>query len=205
MLIFHDPPLVLFAVPKTGTTALEAALAKRADVTVGGSAQAKHCNVSGFERDIEPKHCKPGFGYLRLCAIRDPLDRLRSWYRYRLLPQFDGSATSTRDMTFEDFIRDQLDPSGGRLPKIGNQRRFVSRKDGSIGMHRMYAYPNLAQMVDDLADILGPIDLPRQNVSPKATTDLSPSTLDALKEARAPEFELYERVSETGMLDVDFD
>jgi len=205
MLIFHDPALVLFAVPKTGTTSLEKALEARADVVINRPAQHKHRNVAGFEREVEPRHCKPNRAYLRVCVIRDPLDRLRSWYKYRRLPQFDSSNASTKDLSFEAFIQDQLDPENGRLPKIGNQRRFVSRSDGSIGMHRMYAYSHLPQMVDDLSGVLGPIKLDHSNVSPSADTDLTPETLAALKSDRAPEFELFQRVSETGVLDVDFD
>ncbi|MEM1301796.1 MAG: sulfotransferase family 2 domain-containing protein, partial [Pseudomonadota bacterium] len=113
MLIFHDPALVLFAVPKTGTTALENALEKRAAVNLGRPAQMKHCNVSGFERAVAPKHCKPNRAYLRVAVIRDPLDRLRSWYKYRLLPQFDGAKTSTKGISFEEFILDQISPDPG--------------------------------------------------------------------------------------------
>ena len=185
--------------------ALEAALADRADVSAGGTAQLKHCNVSGFERDVERAQCRSDRAYLRLCVIREPLDRLRSWYKYRLLPQFDDAKSSTKGMSFEEFILDQLDAKNGTLPKIGNQRRFVSRRDGSIGMHRMYAYTHLAQMIDELSSVLGPIELAHSNVSPAANTDISEPTLAALKEARAPEFALYDQVSAEGVLDVDFD
>lgn len=82
MQIFFKQNLAMLAVPKTGTTALEAALRGKADILFKG--RRKHMSAAAFD-----KHCAPFLRNAykltpeRIAVIRDPLDHLRSWYKYR--------------------------------------------------------------------------------------------------------------------------
>ena len=72
MQIFFKQNLAMLAVPKTGTTALEAALRGKADILFKG--RRKHMSAAAFD-----KHCAPFLRNAykltpeRIAVIRDPL------------------------------------------------------------------------------------------------------------------------------------
>ena len=54
MLAFVAPRLVLLSIPKTGTTALEAALAPKAEMVLRSRPEIKHLTMSQYNLRIEP-------------------------------------------------------------------------------------------------------------------------------------------------------
>lgn len=84
MLVFLKHNLVFFAVPKTGTTSYQAALKGKADIIMRGAPAVKHLNMRKYERSFGP-FLNKAFNLTpeRMAVMRDPLDLMRSWYKYR--------------------------------------------------------------------------------------------------------------------------
>ena len=82
MLVFSEQNLVLFAVPKTGSTAMEVALKPWADIAF--YKQRKHTPVGRYQRKVAP-FLREAYSLTpeTMAVIRAPLEHLRSWYRYR--------------------------------------------------------------------------------------------------------------------------
>ena len=83
MLIFIKPRIVLLSMPKTGTTALETALAPRAEIAFRIRPEIKHLNLRQYLNRIQPLLEPFGAPFQTVAMIREPLDWLRSWYRFR--------------------------------------------------------------------------------------------------------------------------
>lgn len=182
MLVFARPRLVLLSVPKTGTTALEAALAGDADLVLRNPPHLKHTNLQGWQKTFAPLFQDKGASFRTVAVVRDPVDRLRSWYKYRNRDDLVGQPNSTRGLSFEDFAAEFMKP-GQRAPyaRIGTQTDFVTGKDGRLA-DILYRYEDLDALVDLMARTLGrEIRLQRLNASPMADTTLTPATEAALR------------------------
>jgi len=198
MLVFWKSRLVLLAVPKTGTTALEAALLPHADSAILNPPQMKHVPVQGYRNRLSGFFEQRGNRPMALMAvIREPLDWLGSWYRYRGRPQIAGSAKSTADISFDTFVEGWLEKDPPEFANIGRQSRFVSTKSGEVGVDHLFTYERLDQAVAFLEDRLSvSLDLPRRNVSPPATLSLSAEVEQRLRHEAAADFDLWTQVSE---------
>ncbi|MEF9604569.1 gamma-glutamyl kinase, partial [Paracoccus sp. PXZ] len=96
MLIFLQPRIVLLSVPKTGTTALEQALAPRAEIAFRSRPEIKHLNLRQYLHRIRPLLAPLGEpDFETVAVIREPLDWLRSWYRFRARDELIGHPNST--------------------------------------------------------------------------------------------------------------
>lgn len=197
MLVFWKEKLVLLAVPKTGTTAIETALAPSADIAILNPPGLKHTNLHKFDRFMHPFFNSTGEDDLETAAVvRNPLDWLGSWYRYRARPYLDGKSNSTKDITFDQFVLEVLKDDKAPYARIGTQRRFLTGKDGRIGADRMFQFEELSRYVTFLEKRLTRrIELRRQNVSPEMEIPLSPEIREKLEADWAPEFDLWRSAS----------
>ncbi len=74
MLVFWKERLVLLAVPKTGTTALEGALAPRASVVMRDPPTVKHAPLYRYRRFVEPLlKASGGEGFETVAVVREPV------------------------------------------------------------------------------------------------------------------------------------
>ena len=182
MLILWKERLAILAVPKTGTTALEEALAPHAAVAVARPPHLKHMPLRRFDRFIRPWLAKSGLENIETVAVmREPLSWLGSWYRYRRRDQIRGSERSTAGVTFDQFIDAYL--MGEDRPEyanVGAQLRMIAGADGAPGVDHLFAYENLGALREFLQRRTGrAITLGRSNVSPEM-----PLALEAAREAR---------------------
>lgn len=194
MLVFARPRLVLLSVPKTGSTALEAALDGDADMVLRNPPHLKHMNLRGWQNRLAPIFEDKGQPFRTIAIIRDPVDRLRSWYRYRHRDDLVGRPASTRGLSFEDFVTEVIKP-GERAPyaRIGTQSDFLTGKDGRISVDFLYRYENLADLTAMLAETLKrDITLKRLNTSPPVDTPLSPETEALLRQRLADDCALHQ-------------
>ncbi|HRO15129.1 MAG TPA: gamma-glutamyl kinase, partial [Paracoccus sp. (in: a-proteobacteria)] len=107
MLAFVRARLVLFSVPKTGTTALESALAGRAELILRSRPEIKHLNLRQYHAHVAPiLRMIPGQRFETVAVIRDPVDWLGSWYRYRSRADLVGRPNSTAHVSFDRFVED---------------------------------------------------------------------------------------------------
>lgn len=194
MLIFIRPRIVLLSVPKTGTTALEQALAPRAEIVFRSRPEIKHLNLRQYLNRIRPLLGPLGEPPFQTVAVmREPLDWLRSWYRFRARDELIGHPNSTAHVGFARFVADYLRPANRpAYARLGRQSEFLTDHDGRIAVDHVFRYESLPALAEFLADRLGaPVELPRANVSPPAATDLDPEDEARLREALAGEYAVW--------------
>lgn len=200
MLVFVDADLVLFAVPKTGSTAYHLALRGKADISLANKAFLKHMNLRKYERDFAPYLSRAhGLAPERAAVIRDPLEYLRSWYRYRQAPKRRGAATATTEISFDDFVMASLADDPPAFARVGTQFGFVTDAGGAVRVHHLFAYESPLVLRRFLQERLStPIDPKERNVSPPAPTPISPGVEAALRRARADDFALHDAITAAG-------
>lgn len=194
MLVFRKENLVFLAVPKTGTTALEGALAPRASIVVREPADLKHSPCYRFQRFLVPYLRVANVGELEMMAIiRHPVDWLGSWYRYRQRDDLDGTARSTKGLTFDDFVLEYCKGKPAPYAEVGSQAKFVTDKDGELGVRYLFRYEAQDRIIKFLTDRLGPFPTPKRlNSSPEMNLNLSPQVLEKLHRKREEEFAIWE-------------
>lgn len=198
MLILWKENLVFLAVPKTGTTAIEAALAPYAGISFQRPPQVKHMTHQRFNRFIRPYLQKEGKDTLEVFAVmREPVSWLGSWYRYRQRPDLRGTPNSTEGISFDDFVTAYL--SDGTRPsfaRLGSQARQLSKSRDAVGIDHLFRYERLGSLVDFLFDRLGVrLSLRQINVSPQISLSLSPKVAARLRCKHALDFDTYASIS----------
>ena len=192
MLIFWKTRLAILAVPKTGTTAIEQALAPMADAAILNPPGLKHCTVRKYRRELSDFFEQKGRRPLELVAVmREPVSWLGSWYRYRSRPELDGQPNSTAGMDFDSFVEAYLSESPPDFARIGAQATFLEG-----GVDHLFRYDRQSALLEFLQERLGgEIVLPRANVSPDGVTTVSPRLRARLKQERADDFALWEETT----------
>lgn len=196
MLLFWKAKLVLLAVPKTGTTALEAALLAHADTAILNPPEKKHLTARRWRNQLAPFFENRGARQIETMAIiREPRDWLGSWYRYRARPEISGSASSTAGMDFAQFVTGWLSDPEPEYARVGRQSRFIANAEGKIIVDHLFRYEDLDQAVDFLQQRLGvTLDLGRRNISPRADLSLPPALEARLQREAAADFDLWARL-----------
>ncbi len=198
MLIFAEQKLAFLAVPKTGTTAFEMALRPRADIIF--AKRRKHLTAMRFHNKVAPFLADTfGLTVEPMAVMRDPIEQIRSWYRYRSGPRQQGTPTSTEGCSFDDFVRAVISDDPPAFAGIGSQFNFVTSARGEVLVHHLFAYEAPTVFHAFLADRFGEeVTFKQKNVSPHADAPLSDAVEAALRAARADEFALYDRVQRAG-------
>lgn len=191
MLVFWEQRLAFLATPKTGSTAIAAALESLAAVSIQRPPLLKHTTVHRYRRFIGPyleAASKDSFTLVAL--MREPTDWLGSWYRFRQRDETDAGK-STRGMSFDEFVLAWCNDPRPDFADVGSQAKFLRPRQG-VGVDRLFRYEEIDGFVRFLEDRLDcEITLPRLNVSPAGTTELTPATAALLREVAAEDFALY--------------
>ncbi|MDR7125242.1 hypothetical protein [Pseudotabrizicola sp. 4114] len=192
MLVFWEQRLAILATPKTGSTAIEAALESLAALSIQRPPVLKHTNVARFHRFVGPYLAAAAGGPFTVVAMmREPRDWLGSWYRYRSRDDIPDEAKSTQGMSFDAFVQAWCSTPRPAFADVGSQARFLHGGEGRAA-DRVFRYENIDAFVAFLEDRLDfQIILPQLNVSPKASLDLSPDTMARLQTVAAEDFALY--------------
>lgn len=192
MLVFWEARLVFLATPKTGSTAIAAALDSLSSMSVQRPPVLKHTTVHRFRRFLGPYlEAASKADWTVVAMMREPRDWLGSWYRYR---QREGTdpGKSTVGMSFDEFVRAWCQDPRPDFADVGSQERFLRPRQGQ-GADRLFRYEEIGRFVDFLEDRLDcEITLPHLNVSPPGATDLSAETEAMLRETAAADFALYD-------------
>ncbi|MBV2360776.1 gamma-glutamyl kinase [Thalassococcus sp. CAU 1522] len=194
MLVFWKARLVLLSVPKTGTTAYQAALAPHASLVVSDPPELKHAPVYRYNRFFRPMFEKVGAPDMALMAVvREPVDWLGSWYRYRQRPFLDGKPASTAGISFDDFVDAYSTGDPPAFANVGSQAKFVEPRPNGVSVTHLFRYEDQDRIRGFLSDRLGvALDLPQRNVSPRATLELSPGVEAKLHRKCAADFALWD-------------
>lgn len=196
MMIFYKERLALLSVPKTGTTALQAALRDRADLVISDPPQLKHAPLYRYNRWIRPMFDKVCGAELEVAAVmREPVSWLGSWFRYRQRPGLDGQANSTRGLSFDEFALDYCKGKPPAHANVGSQAKFLEAQPNGCKVHRLFRYEDKQALKRFLEERLEQeITLEQRNVSPSADLTLSPDAEAHLRRKRAAEFDLYNSI-----------
>lgn len=194
MLYFLKAGLVLLATPKTGSTALEQALAPKADIVLQGDAQIKHCTFQRYQWRMEK--------FIQIfvpdapetaALIRHPEDWLSSWYRFRHGAWLDGTPRSTRGLSFDAFIEGYLAEPQQPFAAVGRQARFLTHPKNGTKVDHIFRYEAMPAFVAFLEHRLGlPITLDRVNTSPDWEVTLSPALRARLEAQFTEDYALHE-------------
>jgi hypothetical protein len=194
VLVFWKKKLVFFAVPKTGTTALESVAAPFADTAILNPPGMKHCTVVKFERELSAFFEQKGRRKLeRMAVVRRPEDWLGSWYRYRSRADLSGHENSTAEISFDRFVEAWLLENPPPYAQIGQQARFLDAISQPARVEHLFCYESLDLAVEFLSSRLGvALPLRPRNVSPTKSTSLSQELSNRISLERPAEFALWD-------------
>ncbi|NHQ73060.1 gamma-glutamyl kinase [Roseovarius gahaiensis] len=200
MLLFSKAKLVLLCVPKTGTTAYQTALGPHAAMVVRDPPELKHAPVFRYNRFYRPALEKFIGTPLDIVAVmREPVDWLGSWYRYRRRPFTKGQRTSTHDVTFDEFIDAYTRGDKPPFANVGSQAKFLEPQKNGTAVTHLFRYDDQDGLRKFLQDRLGvTFDTGRENASPDMSLALSAETETKLRRKCADEFTLWEGIGENG-------
>ena len=198
MLVFWKEKLVILAVPKTGTTALQSALADRADIVVRDPPELKHAPIYRYNRFFRPMFEKPCNepNMETLAVMREPISWLGSWYRYRQRPFLDGRPASTKGISFDEFVLAYCKGDRPQFANVGSQAKFLEPRPNGTRVTHLFRYDEPDKLYGFLNDRLNAeIKTRRENVSPEMPLSLSSDVEDKLRRKCADEFTLYQSIT----------
>lgn len=206
MLVLQKAGLVYLANPKTATQSLRATLGPFAKATPKDTG-AKHINAAIYARKWAA-HIAADLGAApqTFAVMREPLEHLNSWYRYRQRDALRGHENGTHDISFATFIEAVLHPDPPAFARIGRQARFLGFLGGAPPVQLLFDYAQLDLLIVFLNERLGAnLALPNRNVSPPVGAGegaaLPEALMAQLRHDLAVEFALYARVAEAGVLE----
>jgi hypothetical protein len=197
MIASVEKGFVLLSNPKCGTTSIEAAFDRFADIRVGNSPKWKHINYDRMTEVFGDYFQRRG------CTIyavaRDPVDSLVSWYRYRSRTDLARRRPEryTGDIPFSQFAEEWQAGSTKRA-RVPVSVNWCLTRDGSPAPITFYRYEDLPQLLDVLCRHLGQrVTLERRNVSPDRPIDLDRAAVAALPKMRRF-IEIYDSIPFAG-------
>lgn len=191
MLIFWDQRLVFLATPKAGSTAVEAALEPLASAAILRPAPLKHTNITTFHRHLAPwLEAQAGEPFSTVALMREPVDWLRSWYRFAQRDDHEDPLDQLENISFARFAEDYGKPEGPARLNIGCQHDFLVGNSGKVD--RIFRYEDFSAFVDYLEDRLNcALVMPRLNVPPSADVNLDSEQEGRLRDFMRRDIDLY--------------
>ena len=194
MLIFSDINLVFFETPKTASIALHAALSPHADIVFGGPSNMRHFSPRRFQMKMLPMMMDHYWDTppKTTAVIRNPIDWLGSWYRYRQRDELVRHPNSTRDMSFNSFANSYMSSEKQPFSNVGQQSKFLANADKNYpdDLWRFDALDTYCAYLSRKLNV--EIELEKINVSNQYDISISAETMSALTDYFAKDFELYE-------------
>jgi len=164
MLVSERYKFVYLANPKTGTTSIEAAFKQYADFAAIGGPSVKHIPFKRFRR-LFPYYAT---NFEVLVTVRDPIETLYSWYRYRQRDDLSKAENSTAGLSFGEFLEAWAQDTPPPYARIGTSVEFILNGKGEIPDISVFRYDGTPSLHDYLAAKIGKkIDVKSLNVSPK--------------------------------------
>ena len=209
MLIFVNQGLIIYSMPKTGTTSIERALGKDASIKLSGTGDngLKHINSKKFNkwrRTLRKEF--PNQKFVSCCVMREPLDRLNSWYRYRSREKIKNKESYVGNITFDEYLNKLCDKIQKKSTRhlLNSQSRFLIFRE-KINVDRIFPFVKIDQYTEFLSLKLNKeIKLTKDNVSPEISSSklqVSEETLKRLSPLISLDVNLYNKILEIGSYD----
>ncbi len=193
MIISPKYGFTFLCTPKCASTSIEEVILPYGQLSTDASPIFKHTNFRRYERFISPYIFATTKKNLEvICVMREPMEWLKSWYRYRQRDVLKGKSKSTHGQTFASFARDYMN---GKLD-IGSQYNFVRDQNGNIGVDKIFDYGNLKELENYFHDKTGyPINFGLTNKSKVIDIEIEPDLLLELKEFNKKDYEIYNNIN----------
>jgi hypothetical protein len=200
MLISTEKKFVFIANTKTASTSIEHALMDYAEIHRGGSPARKHIglyqayNIYNFLFS-QPDHTPDQ--YFKFGVMRDPLDWIGSWYRYRKGNNVESPLP--RGMDFEAFWERKdwniMRPDGW---KYLQRHLFCAPQGGEVLADVIIPYHKVGEEFGKICDAFGiESPLPRKNVSELRDAGFIPAHLeDEMRDFYDADYRLWNRLDE---------
>jgi len=198
--VFSEARLVFLAVPKTGSTAFESALAGRAAIAVTQPPELKHAPVFRYNRYFRPMIERFMSSDVDIVAVmREPISWLGSWYRYRHRAAAAGQPGSTLGMTFDAFVTAYCEGDPPLFARVGSQAKFLEPQRNGTRVTHLFRYedqPGLIAFLESRLDTR--LEIPTMNCSPVLPTALTATTEARLRRKFAADFSLWHGIGTQG-------
>lgn len=202
MLISVKKRFVFVANTKTASTSIEKVLAPHCDYRHGGNPQRKHLPLSLAETEIPQIFGNPATpfdSFFRFGVMRDPVDWIASWFRYRRSRKVLSPIPA--DLSFREFWQQadwNIRRGGGR--KHLQRQKFLAQ-DGTLLADVILPYHDLSKGFAQVCEALGldAPNLPHANRSaqpPSEHGDIPADLLDEVRDFYAKDYALFERLDE---------
>ena len=201
MLLAPDKGFVFLATRKAASTSIEQAFRPYAQVTLRGNT-FKHTRYAQFQRFQRPFLASKGFprdSYEVVCAFREPIDWLSSWWRYRSRdelanPSHPNHGNYAGHVTFEQFSYAYMEGDERFAQGVGRQSEFIRSRRGQPKVDRVFRYDRLDLLVEFLCAKVGEeVEVGLTNASPERSFSLTEECERDLRDFFAPEYRIYQR------------
>jgi hypothetical protein len=191
-------------VPKCASTSIESVVKKYSTIKFGGEPAIKHMSAQYFHDYVLPLHRKlmPTSSLESFCMMREPLEWVNSWYRYRSRealsnPQHPNHANYTGNISFEGFVEALTSENPPAYADIKNQSYYIKLRDGRVGVDKIFPMERIEEVANYLSGMIDEeIEIPMKNVSPDRDKVLPTALYEKFKEFYREDYELYRRVQE---------
>jgi hypothetical protein len=196
MLISVHKRFVFVANTKAASTSIEAVLARHAEISRPGGPQEKHTPLAQVRWDYRFLFTMPDYpfeSFFRFGVMREPLDWIESWFRYRKGNKVASPLPAS--MTFAEFW-EQGDWNIRRRDGTPYQQSdmFVDKR-GAVLTDLIVPYHRLNEALPIVLQALGiKADVPHLNVSTLKSVDrsLSPELRARLRAHYAADYALFD-------------
>lgn len=198
--MFSNARLVFLSVPKTGSTAYERALAPVASMVVSAPPELKHAPVFRYNRFFRPMLEKFVGAELEVLAVmREPVDWLGSWYRYRRRPEMEGHPNATHAVSFDAFVQAYMKGKRPGFANVGSQAKFLEPQPNGTAVTHLFRYDDQTGLARFLEERLGiRVETERLNRSPDMPLGLERGTRDKLRRKCSEDFTLWDSIGANG-------
>ncbi|HHG90435.1 MAG TPA: hypothetical protein ENJ90_08165 [Devosia sp.] len=195
MLIFLTHGFAFLANQKTGSSAFEATFDRYADYrSIKKKPEFKHTNYQSFCDLFSPIKERVEL----ICCVREPLETLYSWYRFRSRDKIAGTNRSTRNISFEQFFEEWNSERPAPFADVPSAVDLVLDRKGNIGDILVFSYRGQTTIFDYAARKIGVApEFKTRNLSPAASQDFETATsrLNKLAPRFARTCEIYNSIN----------
>ncbi|MEM9567308.1 MAG: hypothetical protein AAF974_03290 [Cyanobacteria bacterium P01_E01_bin.34] len=171
MIVSLKHGFVFLCTPKCASSSVHAALASFGEITIKAPPPLKHTKYRDYVRFIQPYledrvNAEP---LETTCIVREPVDWLYSWYRFRARYKALGEQQSTAEIVFPQFVEGYMSPHPPKYASgIVGQFNFVRNEAGDIGVDTIFAFDKIDDYVAYMSSKIGAaIELKTLNTSPQ--------------------------------------
>lgn len=206
MLISVEKRFVFIANTKTASTSIEHVLHPYCEIERAGTPKRKHTPMQQVLEIYAPMFAEPEHdlaGYFKFGVMRDPIQWITSWYRYR--KGNDVESPLPADLSFADFWarRDWNIASAEGRPNL--QQSLFCGSDGGPLVDVIIPHHQLGPMFGEICDLLGIArPLERHNVSLlEDAGTVSPDLMAEMRAFYAQDYALFDQLDQINAAGMD--